>query len=96
MSASPDTAQGFGDTTIVQTNSVAVIVQGGGVFTYFWTYDSGDASIDIQSGPSAQTQRWRAIGMQSGEDRSAIWKCTVSSGGSPLGDVMVPVFVQRF
>lgn len=94
--ATPSSADGSGDTPIVQTNSVTVTVQGGGSFTYLWSYESGSEFIEPNSGLGVQTQSWRGTGMAPGEDRSAIWKCTVLSGLSAIGSVMVPVFVQRF
>jgi hypothetical protein len=61
----------------VTTPSVTVTPTGGtGPYTYAWTYISGDSGFTANTASSASTTFTGSVA--AGEDRSAVWKCTVT------------------
>ncbi len=61
----------------VTTPSVTVTPTGGtGPYVYAWTYDSGDAGFTANSPSSASTTFTGTVA--AGEDKVAVWRCTVT------------------
>lgn len=79
ISVSPVGASGTGITPSIVTNSVTVSSVPAGS-AWAWEYVSGGSFIT--NSPSSATTTWTASGMAPGEERSAIYRCAVTIGGS--------------
>jgi hypothetical protein len=94
-SASPGSATSSTGSASQVTNAVVITPTGGtSPYTYAWTWQSGGASITIDS-PSAASCTFSATGLTSGETRSGTARCTVTDALMATFTVDVPVTITR-
>ena len=79
----------------VTTNSVTVTASGGtGPYTYAWAYVSGDAGFSANS-PTAVTTTFNGSITALGQDKSAVWRCTVTDSLLATASVTVGVAIAE-
>jgi hypothetical protein len=79
----------------VTTNSVTVTESGGtGPYTYAWAYVSGDAGFSANS-PTAATTTFTGSITALGQDKIAVWRCTVTDSLLATASVTVGVSIAE-
>lgn len=82
-------------TGAVTTDSATVTPSGGtGPYTYAWAYVSGYASFTTNS-PTSATTTWTGSITLPGQDRSAVYRCTVTDSLAATASVTIGVSISE-
>lgn len=77
------------------TNEVTVTPSGGtGPYTYSWAYVSGDATLTTDA-PTSATTTWTGTINRLGQDKSAVYRCTVTDSAFATTSVTVSVSISE-
>jgi hypothetical protein len=82
-------------TGAVTTDAATVSVSGGtGPYTYAWAYVSGYASFTTNS-PTSATTTWTGTITLPGQDRSAVYRCTVTDSLAATASITIGVSISE-
>ena len=86
--------QRFGTGSVTTDAATATPTGGTGPYTYAWAYVSGDAGLSANSSTSATTT-WTGSITALGQDKTAVWRCTVTDSLAATASSTVGVSITE-